>query len=65
MAEVNVNLLSAMVQVIDVASSKGAFVGGDITAAGQIREQLVAIVREEMPEQTVDQPDEQPVEDKE
>ena len=45
MVEVNPNLLGAMVQIIDVASSKGAFTGQDISAVGDVRKELVGILQ--------------------
>ena len=40
------------VQVIDMASEKGLFKGGDLKPVGEARERLVEWIRENAPEQT-------------
>ena len=42
--EINPGVLHACVQIIDLAAGKGVFVGGDLTAVGAIRAQLVEVV---------------------
>ena len=49
--ELDVNLVNAMIQIIDVASSKGSFVGDDISAVGDVRKVLVQTVLANQPEQ--------------
>jgi hypothetical protein len=41
---VNLNLVSAMIQIIDRSAQAGAFTGVDLTTVGQIRAQLVQVV---------------------
>ena len=41
---VNLNLVAAMVQIIDRSAQAGAFTGVDLTTVGQIRAQLVQVV---------------------
>jgi hypothetical protein len=44
--QVNLNLLTAMVDIIDLGSSKGIFVGNDMTVVGEIRGAIVRMVNE-------------------
>ena len=44
MLEINANLVMSMMQVIDVAASKGVFTGKDLTAVGEIRRQLEEVL---------------------
>lgn len=41
---ININLVGAMVQVIDRSATAGAFTGADLTTVGQIRAELVRIL---------------------
>ena len=41
---VNLNLVAAMVQIIDRSAQAGAFTGADLTTVGQIRAELVRVV---------------------
>ena len=45
MVQLNPNTVGAMIQIIDVAASKGVFSGVDITSVGQIRSELVEVLR--------------------
>lgn len=45
MVEINPVIVNAMIQIIDVAASKGTFVGADITNVGRVREELVAAIK--------------------
>ena len=42
--EMNAGTLSACVQIIDLAAGKGVFVGGDLTAVGAVRAELVEAI---------------------
>lgn len=45
MAEVKVETVMMMIQIIDLASKNGTFVGEDISTAGNVRKELVDIVQ--------------------
>jgi len=44
MLEINANLVMSMVQIIDVAASKGIFAGKDLTTVGEVRRQLEEVL---------------------
>lgn len=48
--ELSVQDLAVAVQIIDLASERGLFKGGDLKPVGEVRERLVAYIKENMPE---------------
>lgn len=44
MLEINPKLVMTMVQIIDLAASKGIFAGKDLTTAGEVRRQLEEVL---------------------
>lgn len=50
-AELNVADVAIAVQIIDMASEKGLFKGGDLKPVGEARERLVAYIKENAPAQ--------------
>lgn len=48
---VNLNLIAAMVQIIDRSAQAGAFTGPDLTTVGQVRAEIVRILEENKPDQ--------------
>ena len=48
--EVSVTDLAVAVQIIDLASEKGLFKGGDLKPVGEVRERLVNYIKENAPQ---------------
>lgn len=46
MSTLNVNDLTMMVNIIDIAAERGVFKGPDLKTAGDLRERLVAFVQQ-------------------
>ena len=44
MVNVRPELLSAVVQIIDMSAAKGVFVGTDLTTVGTVRQELVDLL---------------------
>ena len=47
--EVSLTDLAVAVQIIDLASEKGLFKGGDLKPVGEVRERLIAYIKENAP----------------
>lgn len=47
--EISVQDLAVAVHVIDLASEKGLFKGGDLKPVGDVRERLVAYIKSNVP----------------
>jgi hypothetical protein len=48
--DISVQDLAVAVQIIDLASEKGLFKGGDLKPVGEVRERLVAFIKENAPQ---------------
>lgn len=47
---ININLVRAMVQIIDRSAQSGVFGGQDLSTVGRIRDDLVRILEENQPQ---------------
>jgi hypothetical protein len=47
--ELSVSDIAVAVQIIDLASERGLFKGGDLKPVGEVRERLVAFIKENAP----------------
>jgi hypothetical protein len=45
MVNVRPEMLSAVVQIIDMSAAKGVFVGNDLTTVGTVRQELVDLLK--------------------
>lgn len=50
--EVTLSDLAVAVQIIDLASEKGLFKGGDLKPVGEVRERLVEYIKQNAPTDT-------------
>lgn len=51
--EVSLTDLAVAVQIIDLASEKGLFKGGDLKPVGEVRERLIAYIKQNAPVEEV------------
>ena len=51
MVNLRTEIVSALIQIIDLAASKGVFSGNDLTTVGTIRSELVQTLKENMPKE--------------
>lgn len=49
-AQIGLNDLAVMVQIIDMASEKGMFKGPDLKPVGELRDRLVTFIKANAPE---------------
>lgn len=49
---ININLITAMIQIIDRSAQTGTFAGPDLSTVGRVRDELVQIVNENQPQRT-------------
>lgn len=47
--DISIQDIAVAVQIIDLASEKGLFKGGDLKPVGEVRERLVAYIKENAP----------------